>query len=368
LVGEAKVLRNIQLSQYAWIYWIVDHGHECLETVETWEILKYIESASRGFDVLLDSRTKVWDALIRLEKSGVVTKHLSTNTILKEANLPAQSGGARLPGARLAIKEFRSGAKSPSSQWAAPTTAWSTLFNRGRAILLLNQLCRPDDTRLTFDPEDEVSKAIASAKTKKDGRTRLIPMKAALRLMEHAALWVLNIAPALLEFRTKLIEIDGRASTMTEKRANEERQDLLDLLNKHLSWALPLPLVFRNRNGTRGLWVRSAFVRMLPAAAFVSVGALSGRRDTELRHLRRGACSGTEETGYWLQSYIAKTLKSDDHTPCSRLVVAAVQVLEQNASFGAIEGASSDYLFDLPRYGGRRQLSWPVVDDCFGRW
>ncbi|ARL49477.1 Uncharacterised protein [Burkholderia pseudomallei] len=341
-------LRTVVTNQYGWIYWLVDRGYRRFESVQTWDIEAYIHACAQIPEGALNARKKIRTALKRLQSKGMDIATMGFSDILDESNLPfnrwLNSVVEEVRGEVLHRTKRKGGRKKKNA-------SESSLINKGFAIKLLHRQCRPDQSRLTFDPEDYVTDALSTVEPGTPTGTRLIPMEAAMRLMDQAARWVISVAPVLLDFRDLLIDLSKLEGTLGEAEFTRRRHALLDMVNADLQGLLPGPLTFDYRNPNGRLGVRSVFTRMLPAASFTCVGTLSGRRDIEIRSLRHGACSGTEESGYWLETYIGKNIQSEQRTPCSRLIVDAVAVLEEYAQLGTEGCDRSDLLFVMPMYG-----------------
>ncbi|MEX3962803.1 hypothetical protein AB4Y42_11385 [Paraburkholderia sp. EG286B] len=342
-------MRTSVANQYSWIYWLVDRGHRRLETVQPWDIEAYLHACAQGgSEGALNARERIRTALKQLRSSGFDITSVGLTDILEASNL---SRNRWLNGVVEEVRgEILHGLKSKAAR-EKKNMSESALYSKGYAITLLHRLCGPGQTRLQFDPEDHVRDAISTVETGKQEGTRLIPIEAAMRLMDQAARWVISVAPVLLDFRELLVDLVKRKGALDEAEFVLRRNELLELVNADLHGLLPRPIVFDNRIQSGTLSVRSVFTRMLPAACYTCIGTLSGRRDIEIRSLRQGACSGTEETGYWLESYIGKNFQDTQRTPCSKLIVDAVAVLEMYAQIGTEDCEHGDLLFDMPQYG-----------------
>ncbi|MDF3382557.1 MULTISPECIES: hypothetical protein [unclassified Sulfitobacter] len=80
------------------------------------------------------------------------------------------------------------------------------------------------------------------------------------------------------------------------------------------------------------------------AACWVLIAAFSARRDEEIDDLRNGCLRGDDESGWWLQIYIEKTLQRKEWIPVPGLVARAIRKLEQ-ISFSARQQTGTDHLF-----------------------
>ncbi|OYT93516.1 MAG: hypothetical protein CFE43_01940 [Burkholderiales bacterium PBB3] len=70
-----------------------------------------------------------------------------------------------------------------------------------------------------------------------------------------------------------------------------------------------------------------ATVLRLATACWILIAGFSARRDDEIDDLRFGCTSGDASSGYWLDTYIGKTLQTNEFIPVPTLVVKAVEVL-----------------------------------------
>jgi len=330
-VTSVDSLRKLVANQYGWIYWLVDHGRHRLEDVQIWDIEAYFSDCAQGTVAAFGAREKIRKSLRRLKDCGVNIAEIRFSDVLGESHLYFNRW---LKGVVDEVRDeiLNGGATEVRSRNG--NVSESSLFGKGVAITLLHRLCLPGQTRLGFDPEEYVADALSTKETATPIGTRLIPMEAAMRLMDQAARWIISVAPVLLDFRGRLIDLYKLKESLSREEYARRRHALLEMVNADLEGLLPGPLTFDKRSKSGGLHVRSVFVRMLPAASYTCVGTLSGRRDKEIKSLRRGACSGTEASGYWLESYIGKNPQADQRTPCSRLIVDAVALLEEYGSLG----------------------------------
>lgn len=347
---NANRLRNIQLNAYTWIYWLVDRGHERFETVDPDEVIEFIDSCADGWDYVLDSKRKIEEACSRLTIQGIDITTMPTSEIFDLANLPNGSGSmARLPEARMVLDNIRNGlVKTDELPMNTNLAGNSVPYNRGHAVLLLQKWANGDDTRLMFDPTDEVFETVGQIATTGVGRTRLMPMKAALHLMEQAAYWTLQIAPVLLDLRDRLAEIATRTRNWRDEKIVTERRSAVSDANSKLKGRLPLPIVLDTSESKNGTLLRTLWNTLMPAASFVVIGSLTARRCGEVESIPMGGWSGTSETGFWITSDIEKTLQKPDETPCSALVIEAVKNMERNRRFGPDEQTGT--IFELPKF------------------
>lgn len=348
---SADYLRTIQLNCYTWIYWLVDHGHERFETVDPDEVIEYIDSCADGWDYVLDSKHKIVAACNLLRERGVAIDTMSNREIFDYANLPSGASPiARLPEARETLENIRNGVANPASPQTRKGRSYHVLYDRGRVVLLLQQWAQPDDTRLLFDPTDDVYNTVSQIAQGEGGRTRLMPMKAALHLMEQAAYWTLHVTPVLLDLRARLSEIESRTTNWRDATICAERRAAVSEANTRLKGILSFPVVISYNN--EGVLLKRLWNVLMPAASFVVVGSLTARRCGEVESIVAGSWTGTLEAGFWITSDIEKTLQKPDETPCSALVIEAIKAMERNRLFGP--NGETGRIFELPTFDATR--------------
>ncbi|MBC7102564.1 MAG: hypothetical protein H5U13_04950 [Parvibaculum sp.] len=77
---------------------------------------------------------------------------------------------------------------------------------------------------------------------------------------------------------------------------------------------------------TTGLEDRSAVLRMT-TACWIVIAAFTARRDGEIDDLRDDCLRGDEESGWWLNVYIEKTLQRKEWIPIPSLVARAIEIM-----------------------------------------
>ncbi|WP_133647926.1 hypothetical protein [Paraburkholderia flava] len=344
---SANNLLAIQLNGYTWIYWLIDHGHERFETVDPDEVIEYIGSCADGWDYVLDSKRKIVETCKLLRDRGFDLKTTPIREIFDYANLPSAAGAlAKLPEARATLENIRNGIAEADGAWNKKGRGRHVLYGRGSVVLLLQRLAHPDDSRLLFDPTDDVYNTVSQIAKGDAGRTRLMPIKAALHLMEQAAYWTLHVAPVLLDLRDRLSKIESKTKNWRDGKISVERHAAVSEANKKLKGILAYPIVLSYRD--EGILLKKMWNVLMPAASFVVIGSLTARRCGEVESMLVGAWTGTFETGFWITSDIGKTLQKPDETPCSALVVEAVKNMERNRLFGP--NGRVGQIFELPTF------------------
>lgn len=322
-------------DQLIWALWLT--GRDVTQEDEITDALlsEYLTLSRDGADVVFDSRRKVWDALSRIERENgrVAAVSLSVREIYNAAHI---SFGLmpHLPGANLAIKEFKRGAaRLPNWKGRGRRINRGTLSRKASSIRELHAMFRDAGAA-----QDKFEATVGEARSScgEGGKTRLIPHNLAMRLLDQAMLWVFSVNPVLVMLRGKLRmgdsedaiadddEKDGERGI--EGRERVDKQRCIDEANAKLKNILSLPLVDGRGEGIN---VRTAMDIYAPTADWIVTGAMTARRAGELESLSEGAIKGDEVSGWWLRTYIGKTLQKPDLTPCPRIVVEAVRQLEE---------------------------------------
>ena len=93
-------------------------------------------------------------------------------------------------------------------------------------------------------------------------------------------------------------------------------------------------------------------VLRLATACWILIAAFSARRDEEIDDLREGCLQGNDESGWWLNTYIEKTLQRKEWIPVPALVAQAVQALS-TLSKSARQHTGDDRLFQWLNPAGK---------------
>lgn len=85
-------------------------------------------------------------------------------------------------------------------------------------------------------------------------------------------------------------------------------------------------------------------VKNMATACWIIIAAFTARRLEELNDLRDDCVKGDDESGWWLQVYIEKTLQRKEWVPVPKLVVCAIELLRKISSLSR-HATKSDALF-----------------------
>lgn len=206
--------------------------------------------------------------------------------------------------------------------WLQP---WLYQWNARRVL--------PGD-RIQFNPFEEVS-LLRKCKElgKSGGRTKTAPVRQTMELIDHCIRWVLNYAPLLLEIREQYE--DALAEHPSDFVKFRRLGTLISSAGFEAGPGSPASLLPSTRYyRTRGIDFGTAIRLFIPIACLVVICAFSGRRHIEALSIRakgpdNADCISREGEGWWIETYIAKTLQDWDKTPCNEIVVAAVKILER---------------------------------------
>lgn len=343
-ITSSETLASVYNDQYAFVYWMVDHGIDSFDSTSELDLEAFLEDAAQGIDAIFGSCEKVWGAMLKLRMQKANVNTYSTSEIFTLSNLFAHPG--LFPEAREAIKDFKAKRTKLRKSKLRKRISRAKLYARTRAISILHAYSAKDDDKFPFIPFEDGSGSLVLPLGRDAGRTPLIPAPAALALMEQAANWVLNIAPALLKLRVAFSDT-YRTQRMSASARRQNQEILLKDFNDKYRDTLPEPIVLDHslKNGGLSLWL--ALNCFLPSACYICATTLTGRRNIEVSSIDAGACSGTDASGFWIKTYIAKTLRKVDYTPCSRLVVEAIEALQINNE-KLREASGSTKLFNIP--------------------
>jgi len=175
----------------------------------------------------------------------------------------------------------------------------------------LRETVTADSTTFAPFPNKERTKG-AKALGAAVGRTPTPPSRQYMVLLDASMRWVADYGPELLE-------------ALRRHRSGDVHQPPAELVAGPNS---PWPLA-PTRQGKGDRIDLDTAILFLVAACYVVIGTFSARRRSEILDLQRGCIRGSAKDGFWLGSYIAKTIRDDDETPCPACVALAVQLLEQ---------------------------------------
>ncbi|GAW65503.1 phage integrase family protein [Geoanaerobacter pelophilus] len=228
---------------------------------------------------------------------------------------------------------------------------WQLMHDMGH---LLPQKSRVNPSR-DFVHGEELSSIKIAAEAHKaanieydNGITETIPDVQGFHLLDRAIRWVLMYSYDLLELRRLAVEAIARGSGSDNSSALKGRKYqrfprmLQNFSPKQFSSddpGAPWPLDTTNVKGSRNLSIVDATGRYLMAACAIVIVAFSARRKMEILTIKGG--EPTEEDNApraifidqdnepWLWCWIEKTYQKWDRMPIPKLIVKAVEVLEE---------------------------------------
>lgn len=178
--------------------------------------------------------------------------------------------------------------------------------------------------------EDVTPDRVAIEMGEAKNRTKTAPVRQTMQLIDRSLRWVLDYSPVLFQLRSQFEEI----CTQTENK------DLRSLKMKKVVERTNLPegpgsfkqLGASTKKIADGISFGTALLEFLPMACFVVIAAFTARRLEEVLSIRAAGkdnedCLSSDDNGYYLETYIEKTVRDWEKLPCNEAVVAAVEVL-----------------------------------------
>lgn len=160
-------------------------------------------------------------------------------------------------------------------------------------------------------------------------RTPSVPPRQAMELVDHSIRWIMDYAEPILIAYERAISLRNVEGADAAQAVSTAVGEMADCVNKPgAPWPL-LPVVRKDDQEQDGVTLPAA-VRYLVLACFIVIATFTGRRLDEILDLKVGCTRGNAKYGYWIRTYIEKTLRNVDETPCPGIVVFAVErVLER---------------------------------------
>lgn len=268
---------------------------------------------------LLYRKTSGWALPTFTDRDGGV--RIDTAKLCEEAELPHSAN--KFCGKIIHDQAIAAGLSPPSTNVA------KDYEEKVRNWVLINDLLSPlqrlwemslnvDVDAPTIEPFPEGTSRAARRVGASVGKTKIPPARAYMVLLDRSLRWVIDYSPSILE-------------ALHLYRTGEEGH----IVSGPSGPGTPWPLATTRYEGQGRLTLDSA-VKYLVLACYIVIAAFTARRKTEIIRLERGCISGHRSEGLWLRSYIAKTLREDDLTPCPACVGSAVEVLEALAPAGKL--------------------------------
>jgi hypothetical protein len=193
-------------------------------------------------------------------------------------------------------------------------------------------------SNIQFDPFPDGLANLTRNVGKEVQRTPTVPPRQAMELVDRSIRWVMDYSDPILsayERAVSLRKIDGLDAAESVEIAVAEMTDCVP--GPGAPWPL-LPVLRRRGQNVTGVTLPEA-VKLLVLACFIIIATFTGRRLDEILSLEFGCTRGDARYGYWIKTYIEKTLRRVDETPCPAIVVFVVeQILERlNRSASAVK-------------------------------
>ncbi|NCB96992.1 MAG: site-specific integrase [Bacteroidia bacterium] len=199
------------------------------------------------------------------------------------------------------------------------------------------------DDAIQFMPFANIKalKNIAKKLGTKGERTGTIPEPQAAWLIDRAIRWVLQYSEDLLALRD-----------IYDGHCHSKRSDLANVRLAFRAYEFKYdgpgcPRLLDPKKGGASEGEAELFFTilygLLPAACAIVIAAFTARRHGEITTIREG-CISFDNEGPWIETWIEKNVQDWDKTPCSKVVVKAVEVLEK-LSLPAREVSGDPFLF-----------------------
>ena len=168
----------------------------------------------------------------------------------------------------------------------------------------------PPGDGLPFQPFERGASVWARRRGVKSGRHRSPPPEVAFQFLNHCAQWVKEIGPIAAT-------IGAANSDPSRLRSALGRLTPLKFIEDTATMS-----VDQRRIGPHGV------ARLLSAACFAIIAALTARRLGEVLDLGAGRVTEDAEGHWWLRTYIEKTLQDYDLIPVPALVAEVIECME----------------------------------------
>lgn len=289
-------------------------GLHSFAQLQPYDIEQLVEECRYGTDAVLRASDRISAYLEQLSRDNVqsptpygglpryvhangwTSNFIASVDLAEQCNLPASV--TKRP--RVAAILSKAALANGLSVRKAPPTELPPFTNQsaqslGRWLDPLEQLFamrrRIDAEAITFRPFPYGAARTAAVKGIGTNRTPTAPPRLAIHLLEHSVRWLFDNAP----------EIEQGDADLTA-------------------------------------------VKNMATACWIIIAAFTARRLEELNDLREGCVKGDDESGWWLQVYIEKTLQRKEWVPVPKLVVCAIEMLRKISSLSR-RATKSDALF-----------------------
>ncbi len=204
---------------------------------------------------------------------------------------------------------------------------------------------------LNFDPNGSDYLKKVSLDGKPNKRTGTAPSDATMYLIEAACDWVFHIGPMLLDVRDRLQHFytrycPHRNLAVIDEQSASFRDNIYDNFNSLVDTKFFSSDLVNSRAKGGQINFTVAVNGLLPAACAIVIAAFTARRAEEILTLQHDCIVGDSD-GFWMRSYIEKTLQSVDATPCPAIVAKATALLSRWSQ--PVREANGDkQLFQVP--------------------
>lgn len=301
-----------QRSLLALVAWMDLHGIRSFEEFTPNDVAKYVLDAKYGFASILHLRRRI----LELEASGVdVSDQHSVRKLLHLS-----------PSIKLAGEIENRHQPQPEG---SPLRHMPLL----RALLPLEELWLWRDEigkgAMPFRPFEVSASATAARHCSATNRTKTIPDRQAMVLLDGCLRMVLELGPTIVSLHQEVRAIVSSG----ESRAKRSKH--LDFLrSKHAPefelLEARLQIDYYEPHGPAP-FVNVA-VRLLVNMCFILVAALSARRHKEILSIEEGCIRGNARDGLWIYSAILKNERQHQHTPVPEVVEHVVGLLTDLSS------------------------------------
>jgi integrase len=196
-------------------------------------------------------------------------------------------------------------------------------------------------------------------------RTKTIPPCQMLTLLDGAARWVLDFAPAILSILDDAENLKTYGRALWSERRKIYRKKIEGIIRKHFPPEKSLRLRIApvvsftvSRQPADGEISLEQAVGHLITAVAILIGAFGARRKKEILSLRVGCIDEDADGEPLLSTYIEKTIRDVDQIPVPECVRYAVKLLEDLSEAARIR-TGENWLFKVERplaNGGPRGL------------
>lgn len=367
-VGQVALARGLIL----FISWMILHEKFYFSSLDNSDIKRYLLDSSKGYEVCFNTAVRVENSfkdLLRERKSlkeitfmlvyqragipwTMCSKMPDTNAIFRELLIGENKKELKGESLQLALegedeqkdsilletsgfieqKKSKSGHTNKDKEKEKEKEnndklTRGALFLKANAINLLWKNKKWLEDRLVFAPFPDGILEYVKKIGRPNGHTRTIPINVAFKIAENATIWVTKIGPALLNLRDSLNEFD--TLPRGDFRTNKLQNILQNFNNSEAGILIGKQVVLKKKKGEDSVQLRTLLNVYLPTACFIVIAILTARRSVEITKLEMNAISGNADTGLWLKSLIAKTLRRFDNVPCPNLVADAVALINR---------------------------------------